>query len=94
MICALATIYMLSFFVRVSSYLAMASWTERTKQRHGIKGDLKFDTEALKLAATSIEDSLRQIQEFQNRIEGKSRPFEGIRIVRERKKEDSAAKAA
>lgn len=90
--CNLAMIYLNSFLIRALSFEAMAKWSNRQKRKFHIH-DISFDIDQLAEAVSTYRDAQQQIQELRRRINGEGQPFEGIRIVRERKM-DGIAKAA
>ncbi|MGI9493293.1 MAG: hypothetical protein ACR2QF_12920, partial [Geminicoccaceae bacterium] len=93
LICVLAKIYLAAFLIRTVSFQVIAKWSNRQKKKFGVE-DLSFDVNDLAEAEAIYKDALQQVQELQRRISRDSQPFEGIRIVRERKKEGTAALAA
>lgn len=93
LLCDLAQIYLASFLILTMSWQTIAKWPARQKKKHRIKS-IDFDTDQLVEVDNAHRNALQQIQELHRRIKGESQPFEGIRIVRERVKEDAVASAA
>ena len=89
LLCVLTYIYLVSFLLRSLLFEIMAKWLNRQKKKFGIE-TIHFDREGLAKAVVIYRDALQLAQELQRRINGESQPFEGIRIVRERKKVEDA----
>ena len=92
-LCLFANTYLASFLIRACSLEAMEHWSPEQRKKHGIH-HISFDADQLADTVRIYEGALQQVQELYRRITGESEPFEGIRIVRERKKKGTTAEAA
>lgn len=87
-LCALATIYLTAFLFRSVSFQVIAGWPARTKKKYGIE-TFKVSADRCATITAAASTAIQQVQELHRRFKGKSDPFEGIRILRERAKPKS-----